>query len=206
MSTTTAPAVSPVLDLPASGPWDWERVFGRRAPRVLEVGCGKGLFLTAAALQHPERDFLGIEIRRLRAGKIAAKIAAAGLPNARVLQGDALLIHDAVGAGTLSACWINFPDPWPKRRHANRRLFSHPRFVSGVARALAPGGELLVATDVGWYAGEILLACEDCPALENLLGPGRMAPRPGGYPVSIHEAKFRAWGRPIYFLRFRRRG
>ena len=201
---STATAVSPVLDLPKSGPWDWEKVFDRRAPLVLEVGCGKGLFLATAARQHPELDFLGIEIRRKRAGMIAAKIS--GLPNARVICGDALLLHDAVGVGALAACWINFPDPWPKRAHARRRLFSHPQFVNGVAQALEPGGELLVATDVGWYAGEILLACHDCPALDNIAGPGRQAPRPEDYPVSIHEAKFRAWGRPVYFLRFRRRG
>jgi tRNA (guanine-N7-)-methyltransferase len=201
-----APDASPVLDLPAPGPWAWESVFGRQAPVVLEVGCGKGLFLTAAARQNPGWDFLGIEIRRQRAEKIAAKIAAAGTPNARVIHGDGLMILDAIPPGTLAACWINFPDPWPKRRHANRRLFSHPPFVSGVARALETGGDLLVSTDVGWYAGEILLACQACPTLENPFLPGLTAPRPEDYPVSIHEAKFRAWGRPIYFLRFRRRG
>lgn len=194
----------PRLPLPPSGHWDWTAVFGRRAPVVLEVGCGKGLFLTAAAKANPDRDFLGMEIRALRAAKISDKIAKAGLRNARIAFGDGRMLMQAVPPGSLSACWVNFPDPWPKRRHAHRRIFS-PAFLADIARVLAPGGELVAATDVGWYAGEILLMTHDSPDFENPWGPVRPAPRPEGYPVSIHEEKFTAWGRPIYFLRFRRR-
>ena len=72
--------------------------------------------------------------------------------------------------------------------------------------AVHPGGELVVATDVGWYAAEIILAILPCTEFEHPWGIGRAAPRPERYPVSVHEEKFMAWGRPIYFLRFRRRG
>ena len=203
--TSSAPeaAVSRLLPLPASGTWDWEAVFGRRAPVILEVGSGKGVFLAAAARACPQRDFFGVEIRRRRVEKIAARLLP--FPNARVAEGDVRVVLGAAPPGSLSACWVNFPDPWPKHRHAGRCIFT-PSFAADVSRALAPGAELVASTDLAWYAAEILLACMDCPDLENPWGPARPAPRPEGYPVSIHEEKFRAWGRPVYFLRFRRRG
>lgn len=203
--TSSAPVASPagLLELPADGRWDWGEVFGRRAPVVLEVGSGKGLFLAMASSVFPDRDFLGVELRRKRVEKIAAKIA--GLPNARVASGDIRIVLSAVAPASLSACWINFPDPWPKRRHAGRRLLQGG-FLDAVACALAPGGELAVCTDEGWFAGEILLALDACAGLANSWGNLSAAPRPAGYPVSIHEAKFRDWGRPVYFIRALRRG
>ena len=195
-----------LLPLPGSGGWDWASVFGRTAPVVLEIGSGKGIFLSSAAKGDPSRDFLGVEIRRKRVEAIAKKIETAALPNARVAAGDIRVVLTAVRPGTLSSCWINFPDPWPKRAHARRRIFANPAFVPDLARSLRPGGELVVATDVGWYAAEIILAILPCAEFEHPWGIGRAAPRPEGYPVSVHEEKFMAWGRPIYFLRFRRRG
>ena len=203
-SAPAADAPEAVLPLPASGCWDWPAVFGRTAPTVLEIGCGKGIFLSEAARARPERDYVGIEIRPKRVAKIAARIAL--LPNCRIIQGDAKPVLSAVAPAGLDAVWINFPDPWPKRAHAHRRLFATPWLLDEVSRVLSPGGELVIATDVAWYAAEILIALMDCPLLENPWGPGRPAPRPAGYPVSVHEEKFLAWGRPVYFLRHVRRG
>ncbi|GEM_PF-994869 len=203
-SAPAADAPEAVLGLPSAGCWDWEAVFGRRAETVLEIGCGKGIFLSEAARARPERDYVGVEIRPKRVAKIAARIAL--LPNCRIIEGDAKPILSAIASGSLSAVWINFPDPWPKRAHAHRRLFATPWLLDEVSRVLGPGGELVIATDVAWYAAEILIALMASHLLGNPWGPGKPAPRPEGYPVSVHEEKFRAWGRPVYFLRHSRRG
>ncbi len=203
-SAPAADAPHAVLPLPVGTCWDWEEVFGRTAETVLEIGCGKGIFLSEAARARPERDYAGIEIRPKRVAKIAARIAL--LPNCRIIEGDAKPILSAIGTSSLASVWINFPDPWPKRSHAKRRLFAPPWVLGEVSRILQPGGELVIATDVAWYAAEILIALMATPLLENPWGPGKPSPRPERYPVSVHEEKFRAWGRPVYFLRHRRRG
>jgi tRNA (guanine-N7-)-methyltransferase len=122
----------------------------------LEIGCGKGRFLLAAAARWPERDFLAVEQARALLGKVARRAARQALGNVRFVAGDAKeLVVRALPAESLARVHVYCPDPWPKRRHARRRLFSPP-FAEDLARVLAPRGELLLTTDHDPYFREVV--------------------------------------------------
>ncbi len=129
----------------------WHDLFGRSAPVEVEIGSGTGAFLIAAAVTHPEHSFLGIEYSFSRATRLAGEIERRGLRNVRVLHADAtFVVARVLPADSVSAYHIAFPDPWWKRRHHRRRLFT-PAFVAALERTLEPGGVVHVITDVADY-------------------------------------------------------
>jgi len=130
----------------------WTELFGHSGPVEIEIGPGDGTFLLAAAARHPATNFLGIERSRAKARRLAARIARLGTPRIRMLHADAtcVLAH-LVPSGSVQAVHAYFPDPWPKRRHTRRRIFTADA-IAALAAALAPGGPLHVATDVHEYA------------------------------------------------------
>jgi len=116
-------------------------------PLLVDVGCGKGRFLTAKAKANPDVDFLGIDrlLRRLK--KVEKKVAREGLTNVRLLRIEAsYAIRYLLPPESVSVLYILFPDPWPKRRHHRRRLFNRA-FLDSLYRVLQPGGHVNVATD-----------------------------------------------------------
>lgn len=139
------------------GPLDLAREFGREPSDGLEVdvGCGRGRFLLARAAMFPERLFLGIERLLPRLDQADRKACVAGLANIRFLYADAeYAIRYLLPPGTVAAFYVLFNDPWPKRRHRRRRMFSAV-FAAAARRALRPGGLLHVATDHCLYFEEI---------------------------------------------------
>jgi tRNA (guanine-N7-)-methyltransferase len=131
---------------------DLAAVFGRAAPRVLDVGFGDGEALVTCAANHPEIDYLGVEVHEPGIGHLLLLLEKAGLTNVRVISRDAAdVIPELVPDGSLAAANLFFPDPWPKKRHHKRRLVQPP-FIAEIERALAPGGLLHVATDWADYA------------------------------------------------------
>ncbi|MFM8414170.1 MAG: tRNA (guanosine(46)-N7)-methyltransferase TrmB [Planctomycetota bacterium] len=139
-------------------PFDPADVFPSPGPVELEVGSGKGLFLATAASAAPGRNFLGIEIAHGYARLIAGKLAAASLPNARIIQGDAgVLVGSLLPDACLAGMHVYFPDPWWKARHRKRRVLSEP-FLLQTGRALATGAVLHVWTDVEEYFLEAMAA------------------------------------------------
>lgn len=145
-----------LADLPC--PFDPTSVFPAAGPVELEVGSGKGLFLSTAAAAAPGRNFLGIEIAAGYARLIAGKLAAAKLPNARIIQGDAgVLVGALLPDACLAGMHVYFPDPWWKARHRKRRVLSEP-FLLQAGRTLAPGAVLHVWTDVEEYFLEAMAA------------------------------------------------
>ncbi|MCX8073396.1 MAG: tRNA (guanine(46)-N(7))-methyltransferase TrmB [Candidatus Binatia bacterium] len=126
----------------------WEEIFGRRAAVEIEIGPGTGSFLCHVAEQHPEVNFLAIESSRSRAERLTRLLEERGLRNARVVHAAAqCVIQHCVPPGSVQAYHIYFPDPWWKRRHHKRRLFT-PDFARALARSLSPGGQVYLATDV----------------------------------------------------------
>lgn len=126
---------------------DPQAVFGRAAPLELDLGCGRGRFLTARAAAHPGINFLGVDRLLLRLRKLDRRAVEAGLRNIRLLRADAWAsIRTHLPAGCLRTCYVFFPDPWPKRRHHGRRLVSHA-FADAMDRLLEPGGVVHMATD-----------------------------------------------------------
>ncbi|RPI89482.1 MAG: tRNA (guanosine(46)-N7)-methyltransferase TrmB [Planctomycetaceae bacterium] len=164
-----------LADLPAP-PIDWRAFFGNDQPVELEVGSGRGLFLVTAGTRQPLRNFLGIECDFKEARRAAERIRKRGLPNVRLLGADArLVLAEYVVAGSLSALHVYFPDPWWKRRHHKRRLFT-PSFLDQVARVLEPGGLLHAWTDVAEYFTMMVELLAKHPAFERLPDPAEEAP------------------------------
>ena len=127
---------------------NWAQLFGNTNPVEIEVGTGKGLFLLHAAAARPGSNFLGIEVVRKYQLYAATRYAIRNLPNVKTACADAaVVLRDCVVPGSVAAVHVYFPDPWWKKRHRKRRVFT-PAFAADAARALAPGGRLLVASDV----------------------------------------------------------
>src|SRR5262249_23458445 len=130
---------------------DWRAVFGNDLPVELEVGFGKGLFLLTAAQQCPDINFAGIEIEKKYVLFSATRMVKRKLGNVRLAHGDARsILHERVADASLQAVHVYFPDPWWKKRHHKRRVFTE-EFVAQCARVLKPGGKLHVVTDVEEY-------------------------------------------------------
>jgi tRNA (guanine-N7-)-methyltransferase len=117
-------------------------------PLEIDLGCGDGTFITGMAVQHPERDFLGVERMLGRVDKTARKIQRMQLPNARVMRLEsAYSVAWLLPKASVSRLHLLCPDPWPKKKHAARRLVNQAEFLDGLTRILAPNGEFLLKTD-----------------------------------------------------------
>src|ERR1044072_449435 len=143
--------------IPASyfAPLDFEALYGNQAPLEVDLGCGDGSFLVAAAATKPERNFLGVERLVGRVRSACQKVSRSGLTNARVLRCEiSYTACHLLPAGSVAVIHLMFPDPWPKRRHAVRRLVTES-FLISLGRALAPAGTVRIATDQREYFAEI---------------------------------------------------
>ncbi len=182
-------------------PIDLDSVFGRSAPKVLEIGSGMGETTAEIAKAHPEIDYLAIEVHTPGVGSLLKLIAELGLKNLRMVQHDAVeVLQNMIAPQRLSAVHIFFPDPWPKKRHHKRRLIQ-PGFVSLLASRLAPGGELHIATDWQDYAEAMLPVLEAEPLLYNTASDfaGR-----GYRPLTKFESRGLKLGHRVWDLVFRK--
>jgi tRNA (guanine-N7-)-methyltransferase len=133
----------------------FERLFGRSAPVVLEIGFGNGETLVEQAAASPDRDFIGIEVHEPGIGHCMLKADETGVTNLRLINHDAIeVLTHQVPHGSLSRLNLYFPDPWPKKRHHKRRIIA-PSFLELVADRLTDTGTLNVATDWANYAEHI---------------------------------------------------
>lgn len=186
-------------------PIDPAAAFGRQAPLTLEIGFGNGEVLLEDASEHPDRDYLGIEVHRPGVGRLLNQIQERQLDNIRVICADAMeVIRDRLPSASIDACWIFFPDPWPKKRHHKRRLVQAD-FLRLLADRLRPGGIVHAATDWEDYAEWMLRAFEAEPRLENTAPEDDFAPRPSWRPETKFEHRGLARGHPVRDLIFRRR-
>jgi tRNA (guanine-N7-)-methyltransferase len=184
-------------------PVDLDLVFGRSAPRVLEIGCGMGETTVAIAAAHPGNDYIGIEVHTPGVGSLLKQIDAAGLHNVRVIQHDAVaVLQQMIAPDSLDGIHIYFPDPWPKKRHHKRRLIQPP-FVALAASRLMPGGYLHAATDWLEYAEQMLAVFGAEPLLENTAAA--YAPRPAYRPQTKFETRGLKLGHGVWDLVFRRK-
>ncbi|HEX8963191.1 MAG TPA: tRNA (guanosine(46)-N7)-methyltransferase TrmB [Rhodocyclaceae bacterium] len=183
---------------------DFDAMFGRHAPRILEIGCGMGETTAAIAAAHPQHDYLGIEVHTPGVGSLLKEIATRELANLRVIQHDAVeVVRDMIPPGSLAGIHIYFPDPWPKKRHHKRRLVQGP-FVAELAARLAPGGYLHCATDWEEYAQQMLEVLGAEPLLANTADG--FAPRPDYRPLTKFEQRGQRLGHGVWDVIFRRRG
>jgi tRNA (guanine-N7-)-methyltransferase len=180
----------------AATPLAWPTLFGNDHPVEIEVGFGKGRFLVESAQARPAVDFLGIEIERKYAMETAARVASRELGNVRVTCTEALwFFRTYVADRSVAAVHVYFPDPWWKRKHKKRKLFTAD-FARETARILGAVGVLHFATDVTEYYEQ---------TLEMLREQGIFVESPASEDAVIatnFETKYRLEGRPIHRTRF----
>ena len=146
-------------------PLDLAALFGRAYPRyALEIGFGMGEHLLARAVAEPETGFLGIEPFRNGVAKLTAGLQDARADNVRIWADDVHRLLHLLPAGQFSALYVLFPDPWPKRRHRQRRLIQ-PATLARFCALLQPGGRLVLASDDPDYQVWMLRQLQLCPGL-----------------------------------------
>ncbi len=187
-----------------AGILDFDAVFGRAGPRVLEIGFGMGQSLVAMAAAAPESNFIGIEVHSPGVGKLLHSMGEKGVDNIRVYCHDAVeILHDCVPDASLDTVQIFFPDPWHKKRHHKRRLIQPP-LVAQVIRKLKPGGTLHLATDWENYAEQMMEVLSAAEGLSNTCAAGEFAPRPDFRPLTKFELRGERLGHGVWDLLFTR--
>jgi tRNA (guanine-N7-)-methyltransferase len=177
---------------------DVAELFGRSAPLHVDLGCGDGSFLCEMAQQFPKTNFLGIERLTKRVEKVRRK--AEKIENVRVLRADSLFaVRYLLPESSVETFYLLFPDPWPKRRHQFRRIFTRD-FLDAIAVALGRQGVLSIATDQLDYFQQVERISRD--HLQFQVVP--RSPDDAVLPLTKFERKFRKQGAPIYRLMLRK--
>ncbi len=183
---------------------DFDVDFGRKAPRVLEIGFGNGEALRFAAANDPARDYIGIEVHAPGVGRLLNALAEDGSDHVRIYHHDAVevLTHE-IADGSLDEIRIYFPDPWHKKRHHKRRLLQ-PEFAALLVRKLAGGGLLHLATDWQDYAEQMWDVLDSIGGLRNRAGPRGHVVRPPWRPQTHFESRGQRLGHDVFDLLYER--
>ena len=182
---------------------DLDAAFGRKAPKILEIGFGMGETTAAIAAAQPENDYLGVEVHAPGVGALLKRIDAGGITNIRIIRHDAVaLLENMIPPGSLAGAHVFFPDPWPKKKHNKRRLVQPP-FIALLASRIAPGGHLHLATDWEQYAEQMLAVLSAEPLIGNTAQS--YADRPQSRPLTKFENRGLKLGHGVWDLVFRRR-
>lgn len=177
---------------------DLNQVFGRQAPKILEIGFGMGEATAIIAKMHPTNDYLGIEVHTPGVGSLLKLIQQNELKNLRIIQHDAVaVLQHTLPLECLDGIHIFFPDPWPKARHHKRRLIQSA-FISRLCTHLKPGGYIHVATDWENYAVQILQVLNQERQLRNTAKD--FAPRPDYRPITKFEHRGLKFGHGVWDL------
>lgn len=184
-------------------PIDWREMFGNDHPVEMEIGCGKGTFITDQAKARPEVNFFGIEWANFYYRYAADRLRRHHCTNARMIRADAaFFVSELVPDASLDVLHIYFPDPWPKKRHHKRRLIQQP-FIKQIERILKPGGLLKIVTDHLDYFEQI----EPLVKSSNLTVIDYNRPGSAGdgeFVGTNFERKYRREGRPFYAIAARK--
>jgi len=184
---------------------DLDAVFGRRAPRALEIGFGNGDTLIELASKTPETNFIGVEVHPPGIGHCLLAVESLGLSNVRVIAHDAVeVLAQQIPPASLDEVLIYFPDPWPKKRHHKRRIVQ-PEFAALVSDRLKPRGTFHLATDWEPYALHMLDVLNAEPQLVNAARDGRWIENPAARAATRFEQRGRRLGHEVFNLEYRRR-
>lgn len=194
----------PQVQVPPAGPIDARTLFGDERLLHLEIGFGAGEHLAHRADLLPDHGFIGAE--PFVNGVVAAlsQIRDRGLENVRLHQGDALDILERLPDAAVRFVYLLHPDPWPKARHAKRRMINHGP-LDLIAAKLALGGELRLGTDDPVYCRWAMMIMGQRRDFDWLAEHAAdFLVRPGGWPETRYEAKARREGREVWYFRYRR--
>ena len=197
-SSTSVASKAELVPANCFAPLDFQEIYGRRAPVQVDLGCGDGAFLAALAADNPGTDFLGVERLVGRVRSACRKIEHGGLTNARLLRFEiSYAVERLLPEDSVAGFHIMFPDPWPKRRHAPRRLVTET-FLAALHRTLVPNGTVRIATDETEYFRQITRLVSASP----FFAIAADAAPPG--PMSKFEKRFTEQGLPIHRLGLRK--
>lgn len=179
---------------------DLDAAFGRKAPKVLEIGFGMGETTARIAVEHPHIDYLGVEVHTPGVGALLKRIGELNLSNVRIIQHDAVeVVRYMLPEACLDGVHVFFPDPWPKKRHHKRRLIQ-PEFVHQLASRLKAGAYIHLATDWEDYARQMLEVLTAEPLLVNTTEG--FATRPAYRPLTKFEQRGLRLGHKVWDLVF----
>lgn len=187
-------------------PIDFSALFDNDNPVFLEIGFGNGESLASMAQEHPEHNYLGIEVHGPGVGHLLIRIETLGLENIRILRHDAIeVLKHCITTNSLQGLFLFFPDPWHKKRHHKRRILN-PDFVTELGRVIRPGGFFHAATDWEDYALQMMAVLSAADTLfENSAGAGQYTPRPDYRPLTKFEQRGHRLGHGVWDLIFIRR-
>ncbi|WP_324807097.1 tRNA (guanine(46)-N(7))-methyltransferase TrmB [Sphingomonas sp. LY29] len=196
----------PAISVPAEGEITAERLFGDHRPLHLEIGFGAGEHLAHRADLLPDHGFIGCEPFLNGVATALGHIRDQHLANVRLWMGDALDVLRRLPDGSLTMAYLLHPDPWPKVRHAKRRMVNDGP-IELLAAKVKPGGELRIATDHPVYLDWMLMVMQRHDEAFEWLGerPADWMDYPGGWPETRYAAKARREGRVPHQFRYRRR-
>jgi tRNA (guanine-N7-)-methyltransferase len=148
-------------------PLEFETIFGKTGPVLVEIGFGMGAATAEMAEKNPGLNYIGIEVHRPGIGRLLWEIEKRELKNIRIIEGDAVeIIKKMINENSVSGFHIFFPDPWPKKRHHKRRLVTRP-FTDLLASRLLPGGYVYIVSDWADYSEWALKELGETPGLKN---------------------------------------
>ena len=183
---------------------NFDDVFQRTAPRILEIGFGNGSSLSEMAEKHTGQDYLGIEVHRPGVGTLLTQIEALDLKNLRVMNADAVdVLNKMVANESLDAVYLFFADPWHKTKHRKRRIVQH-EFVQLLRKKLKVGGVFHMATDWKDYAKHMMRVMDASEGFENTAGENEYLPRPDYRPLTKFEQRGQRLGHGVWDLIFKK--
>lgn len=180
-------------------PLNFAELFGNDHPVEMEIGSGKGTFLTQQAKAHPETNFFGVEYARWFWRYASDRLRRNNCLNARTVRAEAMFfVREHLANECLDVLHIYFPDPWPKKRHHKRRLIQEP-FMQEVLRILKPGGRLQIVTDHPGYFEQIEPVVRSSPLkVVDYNRPGSAGE--GEFVGTNFERKYKREGRPFFAI------
>jgi tRNA (guanine-N7-)-methyltransferase len=185
-------------------PLDLDVIFGRTAPRILEIGFGNGESLAEIAKNHPQNDYIGIEVHRPGVGHLLLTIEELGLTNVRVVCADAVeVLENQIPDQSLDALYLFFPDPWHKKRHHKRRQVQ-PEWAQLIRRKLKIGGRLHLATDWQNYAEHMLEVMNIAEGFTNLSDDNTYVEKPDYRPETKFERRGIRLGHGVWDIVFKK--
>lgn len=181
---------------------DFSSVFNNDNDIKIDIGCGNGHFLVDMAKQYTDSNFIGIELKYYRVCKCISKFSKRDIDNVRMFHGDAgNFLNEYFPDNSIKELYYNFPDPWPKRRHHKKRLFT-PSFLDTLYRIMKKDAIFTCATDHADYLKWMLNYLEKDNRFEMLFN-GKILNNIPGYPTTLFEQLWKEMGRDLYYFRFK---
>lgn len=171
-------------------------------PLKVEIGFGNGVFILERAIAEPDINFIGVELYHRGINALAKRIKKSNVENLIIAYADAKkFLTDSLRDNDLTELYINFPDPWPKKRHKKRRLVN-ANFAKLVYSKMKDKGKIYLATDSENYGKDMLISFEGVRGYKNMAGRLKFAEKLHGHINTKYERKFLSYGKKIYYLQY----